>query len=224
MNSVYEQQKFTWLQCNIVIFITILLTIIFSVAEESNKGEILDWYSYEFVTYFSIIAVMYFYVPSRIFLKKQWNVKVLLEMKSYLLIVGALLFHFISEAWIYSYPLESTWDILTSPASQYPTAELWQKIIFLIASCILAPVAEESIFRGMIFKKLLEKNNLLISVILSSLIFSVFHLPETIMSAQGYFIFGILAACIYKSTHSLTVIIIFHGIWNLFSIFYSNTL
>ncbi|PDM36956.1 hypothetical protein CMV37_27770 [Bacillus cereus] len=58
-----------------------------------------------------------------------------------------------------------------------------KKLLFIIGMTLLTAIAEEAIFRGIIFNKLLEKFNLFISMCLSAALFSILHLPITFTDA-----------------------------------------
>jgi membrane protease YdiL (CAAX protease family) len=93
-------------------------------------------------------------------------------------------------------------------------------IYFGISSLLFAPVFEELFFRKFLFGKLLEKNKVLVSVIISSLCFSAIHF-ETPSSLISTFIFGVIACLIYLRTKNIWYTIAMHFLNNLFSTLYS---
>ncbi|MFX1345478.1 MAG: CPBP family intramembrane glutamic endopeptidase [Promethearchaeota archaeon] len=81
---------------------------------------------------------------------------------------------------------------------------LIQIIILLILQIIIIGPCEEAFFRGFIIKKLNSKVKIVYSVIISSILFSLYHvppflvpLPTTITYFGYYFVFGILLASIF---------------------------
>ncbi|WP_137789163.1 CPBP family intramembrane glutamic endopeptidase [Bacillus sp. E(2018)] len=125
---------------------------------------------------------------------------------------------------VISNPLQNTWDMLTSPVSQYPLAEKWQKVLFLLGTGVLAPVFEEALFRGIIYRKLYETKGIVTGIFVSSLTFTIAHFSMSLSYTLEIFMFGILLAIIYHLTRSLSIPILLHGAWNIFAAFYFNTL
>lgn len=99
-------------------------------------------------------------------------------------------------------------------------------IIYLISPLILAPILEELVFRKYIFSKLLEKNSLILSVLISSFCFSLIHLPNY-RNLLPTFIFGLIAAYLFYKSRNIIYPIILHffgnSIWAIFK-FYDSSL
>lgn len=78
---------------------------------------------------------------------------------------------------------------------------------------IAAPVLEELVFRGIILDGLLTRYSPLKSILLSSMLFGVFHLnPWQFITA---FILGLFSGWVYYETRSLTLSIVIHFVNNL---------
>ncbi len=75
----------------------------------------------------------------------------------------------------------------------------------LIALALLAPVAEEILFRGFMLNRFRHKLGTVAAVILSSLIFAVLH-----ADLFGAFLFGVIVSAIYLQTGSLVGPILVH--------------
>ena len=84
----------------------------------------------------------------------------------------------------------------------------------LISALIIAPIFEEIFFRKFIFSKLLQKNSLLSALLISSLCFSLIHLPNYRQMITTFY-WGIIVAYIFYRTKNLIYPIIFHFLWNL---------
>jgi membrane protease YdiL (CAAX protease family) len=84
----------------------------------------------------------------------------------------------------------------------------------IITYLIIAPIFEEIIFRKYIFTELLKKHTILFSIIISSVYFSLFHIPSY-NSLIPTFIFGIIACIIYIKTKNIIYPIILHLLNNL---------
>ncbi|MFS4418850.1 lysostaphin resistance A-like protein [Maribacter sp. 2307ULW6-5] len=92
-------------------------------------------------------------------------------------------------------------------------------IYFRFSSLLIAPLFEELFFRKFLFEKLLERNKVIVSIIISSLCFSAIHF-ETPSSLISTFIFGVIACIIYLRTRNIWYTIAMHFLNNLFSTLY----
>ncbi len=93
-------------------------------------------------------------------------------------------------------------------------------IVEIIGNAILTPLAEEIIYRGIIFNKLnlyMKKN---ISIILSALIFGLAH--GNIVQFVYAFVFGIIFACLVEKDKGIQISIILHMCVNLFGVLRTN--
>ena len=80
--------------------------------------------------------------------------------------------------------------------------------LFAFSSMILAPICEELFFRGFLFKGFSTKYGWKISLVLSSLIFSIFH--GQVATLIPTFLLGALFAYLYQRTQSLFPSMILH--------------
>ena len=82
----------------------------------------------------------------------------------------------------------------------------------LLSVALLGPVLEEMLFRGAITKELLKRYQPVKAILLSALIFGIFHVnPAQVIPA---FLIGILLAWLYYKTGSLMPVILLHVINN----------
>ncbi len=88
-----------------------------------------------------------------------------------------------------------------------------------IAIVILAPIAEETIFRGLIMGVILRKYPK-IAVIVSSVLFTLMHVPTDILSFLIYFIMAFGLAFMYYKTRRLEACILLHFVNNLVAFFF----
>lgn len=101
--------------------------------------------------------------------------------------------------------LESTFDILQSG---------WLGIITI---ALLGPLLEELLFRGAVTRILLQKYSPVKAILLSALIFGLFHInPAQVVSAG---LMGIVLAWIYYKTSSLIPCILIHVLNNSLSVY-----
>lgn len=83
-----------------------------------------------------------------------------------------------------------------------------------ISVLIIAPIFEELFFRKFLFGEVLKKHSLTISILISSICFSIIHLPSY-RNLLPTFIFGIIACLIYNKTKNIFYTIILHFLVNL---------
>ncbi|MEO0510671.1 MAG: type II CAAX endopeptidase family protein [Verrucomicrobiota bacterium] len=89
-------------------------------------------------------------------------------------------------------------------------------IILVLMAIIVAPIVEEIIFRGCIYRFLKSQTTILPAQALSGAVFALMH--ANLLSFVPLVIVGILLARIYEKTGSLTVAIWFHAFFNAFSL------
>jgi len=94
---------------------------------------------------------------------------------------------------------------------------------------LTAPVAEEVVFRGIIFQKLDEVIGTLKAMVLSALLFALIHAPywylsgdksgkALVFSLGGIFIYGVVFAGLLRLTRSLWTPMVYHFLNNLVSL------
>jgi membrane protease YdiL (CAAX protease family) len=97
------------------------------------------------------------------------------------------------------------------------TAPGWQTKLFLVAvACVVVPVLEETLFRGVLYRALRRHWSFTPAAIASGLVFSVSHLNPTAMIP--YLLLGILFAYLYERTGSLLAPAVAHGAFNAYTL------
>lgn len=81
--------------------------------------------------------------------------------------------------------------------------------IFLVV--LLAPLAEEILFRGVLFAGFLQRMPLLPAALLSALLFALPHLPSGVMILPLVFVAGFILALLFWKTESLWPPILLHA-------------
>lgn len=89
----------------------------------------------------------------------------------------------------------------------------------IICISVLGPVLEEMLFRGAITKVLLQKYSPVKAILLSALIFGIFHVNP--VQVAGAMLSGLLFAWLYYKTGSLIPCILIHVLNNSLSVFLS---
>lgn len=100
--------------------------------------------------------------------------------------------------------------------------------LLLLNICCLAPIGEELLFRGVIFRSLRDglsgfiplKLSLAIGVLISATLFAMSHgTPEQAAQFGILLVMGVVAALLYEYTGSLSVPILFHSLNNIFALY-----
>jgi membrane protease YdiL (CAAX protease family) len=106
--------------------------------------------------------------------------------------------------------------------------QLIEIIIIIVLQVLIVGPCEEGFFRGFILKKIKKKSNYLLALIISSLCFTIYHIPpilvplSTIITFFGYyFTFGLLFGGLYRlNKESLLPCIIAHSLFNILVLFF----
>lgn len=98
-------------------------------------------------------------------------------------------------------------DSFQKAASSASKPQWWLAALAIIA----APLFEEFIFRGLVFRGLRRSYGLMVSVLASSAIFALVHPP---ISVAPVFVLGCACAWLYERSGSLATPMIAHGVYN----------
>lgn len=122
-------------------------------------------------------------------------------------VVRGLLLTWLSE----TYPML---NIGTEMLEELLVFDLWWEMVGItIISSTIVPFWEEFFFRGFIHNILRNRLGMWVAIIISSLIFGLFHLIP--LQALGAFLLGIVIAWAYEKSGSLSVAIYIHALNNL---------
>lgn len=85
-----------------------------------------------------------------------------------------------------------------------------------LSICVFAPLIEEVVCRGLILNRLLAKNKIWVSILITALIFGVLHMNWS----QGIsaFLAGIVMCFVYVKTRNLKACILGHALNNVFAL------
>ena len=89
-------------------------------------------------------------------------------------------------------------------------------LLLVVLAVVLAPLVEELIFRGCVYRFLKSKASLLPAQILSGAVFAMLH--ANLLSFVPLLLVGVLLARIYEKSGNLWVAIWFHAFFNAFSL------
>ena len=105
------------------------------------------------------------------------------------------------------YPQSRDWDRL--PEHRLPTA------LFLVLAVVMAPVAEELLFRGWIFTALRARRSAFAAIVLSSAAFAAAHNESSHLYALAVFPVGLALGWMRERTGSIRATMLMHGSYNL---------
>ncbi len=90
----------------------------------------------------------------------------------------------------------------------------WGLAFAMISACLLAPVAEETLYRGVLFGSCRNQLGVLPAALLSSAVFAIIHFYDGYgLASVG--VFGFSCALLYSGTGSLTTVIVLHMLYNM---------
>jgi membrane protease YdiL (CAAX protease family) len=89
----------------------------------------------------------------------------------------------------------------------------WGLTFSIISACLLAPLAEEFLYRGILFRSLWNRLGVIAAMVLSSAIFAVLHFYDG-YGLASVAVFGLSCAMLYAATGSLGSTIVLHMLYN----------
>ena len=92
-------------------------------------------------------------------------------------------------------------------------AGLWGLAFMIISACVLAPLAEETLYRGVLFRSFWNRLGVVPAALLSAVIFAALHFYDG-YGLVSVGIFGFTCALLYASSGSLTTVIALHMLYN----------
>ncbi|MES2997493.1 MAG: CPBP family intramembrane glutamic endopeptidase [Verrucomicrobiota bacterium] len=107
-------------------------------------------------------------------------------------------------------------DIHSEPGAGLNAADagLWGLAFSIVSACIVAPVSEEILYRGVLFQTLRNPFGIAIAAILSSFVFTLLHFYSGYGMASVA-VFGFICALVYAATGTLATCILLHMIYNI---------
>lgn len=102
------------------------------------------------------------------------------------------------------------------PAGGLSSSEdgLWGLAFALVSACLVAPFAEEVVYRGVLFRSLANRFGVLPGALLSSGAFAVVHFYN-LTGLVGVALFGFASALVFSRTRALSSCIVLHCLYNL---------
>ena len=95
----------------------------------------------------------------------------------------------------------------------YADSGLFGLVFLVISACFIAPIAEEILYRGILFRSFANRTGVLVGAVSSAVIFASLHFYDFYgLASVG--IFGFVCALLYQSTGSLLNVIVLHMLYN----------
>ncbi|MBC7979907.1 MAG: CPBP family intramembrane metalloprotease [Armatimonadetes bacterium] len=95
----------------------------------------------------------------------------------------------------------------------YSDSGIFGLVFLVISACLVAPLAEEILYRGVLYRSLSNKLGVIAAALLSSIIFAAFHFYD-VYGLASVAIFGFICALLYQATGSLINVIALHMLYN----------
>ncbi|WP_018969130.1 CPBP family intramembrane glutamic endopeptidase [Rubritalea marina] len=97
-----------------------------------------------------------------------------------------------------------------------------KRLVLILGACVIAPLAEEIIFRGYLYPVLKRFTEPAIAAILTGVLFGAIH--GQIWAVIPLSIFGILLAVLYEKSGSIWACILCHALFNSINVFFMLTM
>ena len=89
----------------------------------------------------------------------------------------------------------------------------WGLAFALISACLLAPLAEEVLYRGVLFRSLWNRIGVIPGALISSAVFAILHFYDAYgLLSVGFF--GFTCALLYAGSGSLATVVLLHVLYN----------
>ncbi|TYS89860.1 CPBP family intramembrane glutamic endopeptidase [Rossellomorea aquimaris] len=137
------------------------------------------------------------------FAVKDWKIII---TYSVILLVGAVIIVVLTSF------IGNSWENSKTEAMQQ-NATFFTVLIAFISAAIISPLYEEIFFRGFLYRWLRTRIGLNGALLLSSLIFTIIHIPTYNVMPLNFFS-GILFALAYERTNSIWPSVLIHGLTN----------
>ncbi|OCA82537.1 CPBP family intramembrane metalloprotease [Pradoshia sp. D12] len=139
---------------------------------------------------------------------KSFNVKVwkLIILYSTILLVGSVIIILFTSL------IGNSWENNKTEALQQ-NVTLFTFLIAFISAAIISPIYEEIFYRGFLYRWLRTRIGFVGAILLSSIIFTIVHIPTYNVMPVNFFS-GIIFALAYERTNSIWPAVIIHGLTN----------
>jgi|TARA_B110000037_G_scaffold1690_1_gene2001 membrane protease YdiL (CAAX protease family) len=95
----------------------------------------------------------------------------------------------------------------------YMDSGIFGLVFLIVSACLVAPIAEEILYRGILFRSLANKTGVLAAAVLSSVVFASLHFYD-FYGFASVATFGLVCALLYQATGSLSNVVLLHMLYN----------
>ncbi len=141
------------------------------------------------------------------FCPKDWK---LIGLYSVALLIGAVIIVVLTSF------IGNSWENSKTEAMQQ-NVTFFTVLIAFISAAVISPIYEEIFYRGFLYRWLRTRMGLTGALLLSSLIFTIIHIPTYNVMPVNFFS-GILFALAYERTGSIWPPVLIHGLTNGFMV------
>jgi uncharacterized protein len=134
---------------------------------------------------------------------KDWKIIIIYSV---ILLVGAVIIVVLTSF------IGNSWENSKTESMQQ-NATFFTILIAFISAAIISPIYEEIFYRGFLYRWLRTRIGLTGALLLSSLIFTIIHIPTYNVMPVNFFS-GILFALAYERTNSIWPSVLIHGLTN----------
>jgi len=133
-------------------------------------------------------------------------------LKDVLILVPTLIFFTYGAYWLTAFALHGLFpnyvkDLLADEMDMPSNKIVY--VLTVLNGCLVGPIAEEFMFRGLLTKRLSDKTTVAWGTVLSSLIFGIFH-----ADILGSFVFGFVLSVLFLKSNNLAVTMLIHILFN----------
>jgi len=107
------------------------------------------------------------------------------------------------------------WVVILAVKSTSPTPFSHISLELLALAATLGPVVEESFFRGCLLPIIARNSGTPAAVILTAIVFAIFHQPPTLLHCACFAVSGILYGWVRVASGSTTAAALMHSAYNL---------
>jgi uncharacterized protein len=192
-----------------IIFAVPVVNLFLTMLEASNKFRYQYETIYQITLHFLVLLTFVFiWRKTRTYLLFYLNIKIFYKFWTYGLILVGFTINLLFSHILESIPFRAAPFVTTINDMHY--------FIYFLIVVLFVPIAEEIIFRGLLFNFLSQRFNLWTGLIISSVAFGYIHNESHFFSVT---IHGIVYALLFRKTNSLIPAIICHFLWNLYAFF-----
>lgn len=137
------------------------------------------------------------------FAVKEWKIIILFSI---ILMVGAVIIVVLTSF------LGNSWENSKTEAIQQ-NVTFFTVLIAFISAAVISPIYEEIFYRGFLYRWLRTRTGFTGAILISSLIFTIVHIPAYNAMPVNFFS-GIIFALAYERTGSIWPSVIIHGLTN----------